>query len=682
MLRRQLAAILLVVASARAQSNTPPVVVITAPLDGQSTSSGDPVTFSASAHDAEDGDVGAGLAWTSSLDGPLGRGVQVTRLLRPGAHEIVASVVDREGLQGEARVHLTVVPPSLVFTATADTTVDAARPNAVLGAKVELTADATPVRQVLLRFTVPGSGPLRVRKAVVRLTVAAQALARSDTGGTLHLIADDGWSEDSTSYRRRPALDGPALARLGPVKSGQVVEIDVTPVIVTAGSYAFALTSDSTNAVKYRSREAASGRPELVLILDHPPSSSTATTPGEGDSGDRGYEDFAFGPGVEATENKATAQKPESKLWHHDGTWWAMLYRPEAGAHRIHRLETASQTWIDTGTAVDERAKSRQDVLWDGRALYVASRFDGTPAQNRLLRFHYTSAARSWTLDAGFPVDVPGGGTESMTIAKDGTGTLWLAYTLNARVWVAYTLGDDALWAPPFVVPVGDATAVALDDIAGVQALAGAVGVFWSNQLTHAFYLAVHRDGTPPAAWALETAAAGSKLADDHFNMKLARDGRLFVAVKTSRTRSEDTLVGLLVRAPDGAWSPLHPVTTVEYNPTRPLCLLDESARLVHVFYSPNQTNIYVKTSDLDTISFPGGSGAPFITSTRVGGINNPTSTKQSIGPETGLVVVAASSDSQSYWHEAITPAEPPADAPLLRLPPFLPILRLPGVLR
>ena len=132
----------------------------------------------------------------------------------------------------------------------------------------------------------------------------------------------------------------------------------------------------------------------------------------------------------------ATAQKPESKLWHHDGTWWATLYRPEAHAFRIHRFERASETWVDTGTLVDERARSRQDTLWDGQHLYVASRFGEDAPQNRLSRYHYDGAGRVFVLDAGFPVDLPGGGTEALTIAKDSSGALRLVDWPEARIYV------------------------------------------------------------------------------------------------------------------------------------------------------------------------------------------------------------------------------------------------------
>src|SRR5439155_987853 len=87
------------------------------------------------------------------------------------------------------------------------------------------------------------------------------------------------------------------------------------------------------------------------------------------------------------------------------------------------------------------------------------------------------------------------------------------------------------------------------------------------------------------------------------------------------------------VRSPAGVWSPLYKVTDVDFNPTRPLCLLDEAARRVYVFYSLDQSAIYYKVSDLDSIAFPDGRGTPFIVSTLATDSNNPTSTKPTCAP-------------------------------------------------
>lgn len=127
--------------------------------------------------------------------------------------------------------------------------------------------------------------------------------------------------------------------------------------------------------------------------------------------------------------------------------------------------------------------------------------------------------------------------------------------------------------------------------------------------------------------------------------------------MRRRHTRAGATLVGLLVRAPSGTWSALHQVGTAELNPTRPLCILDEVANQVYVFYSPNQSAIYYKASDMNTIAFPGGSGTPFMARDVVADINNPTGTKQNIDVKTkGLVVVGSSSSRMTYWHNAFAP--------------------------
>ena len=378
---------------------------------------------------------------------------------------------------------------------------------------------------------------------------------------------------------------------------------------------------------------------------------------------DVGFEDFRYGPGVDQDNNRITGSKPESKLWYAGGIWWATLFSPATAAYTIHRLDMATQKWVNTGIVIDERPTSRQDVLIDGKKLYLVSRMTDPPGQNRLLRYTYYTKAQTFVLDAGFPVNIAGGGTESMTIAKDFTQTLWIAYTLGEQVFVNHTVGSDSEWATPFVVPIADedpdAATVSPDDIAGVVAIDGAVGVFWSNQLTNKDYFAVHRAGeaaADPASWILEVAATGGRVADDHFNMKLASDGRLFVAVKTSRTAAGSTLIGLLVRSPQGAWSELHHVTSTESQGTRPICLLDEVHRTVHVFYSPLEGAIYTKASNMDAIAFPDpvGIGEPFITNSDAAVINNATSAKQNVDPQTGLVVLA--SGSGRYWHGTIDP--------------------------
>jgi hypothetical protein len=316
----------------------------------------------------------------------------------------------------------------------------------------------------------------------------------------------------------------------------------------------------------------------------HTPASATVTVTVTA-SGSVGFRDFTYPSAVgTAMSNEATAQKPESHLWFVDGTWWATLYSTAGSAHHIHRLDRLTQRWIDTGVFIDERPLSRQDCLWDGDKLYMSSRTGYLAAgTNRLLRYSYDTTLKTWFMDPGFPVTIPGGGTESLTLAKDSTGRFWLAYTWNSTVYVAYSLADDMHWSAPFVLPATQGLPVDPDDIAGVIAMDGKIGVFWTNQKNGGDYFAWHPDAAAPAAsWTTEVAVIGNKAADDHFNMKLAADGRLWVVMKTSRTGSSDILVGLLVRATNGTWSPMYDVGTFGGTwGTRGLVQLDEPHRRV-----------------------------------------------------------------------------------------------------
>jgi hypothetical protein len=99
----------IVVAITDATSNQSPIVSITTPADGVSVPQGVPVEFSATASDAEDGPIGASIAWSSSIDGAFGIGDTVTSsALSPGSHTISAQVTDSAGATRSDSITITV----------------------------------------------------------------------------------------------------------------------------------------------------------------------------------------------------------------------------------------------------------------------------------------------------------------------------------------------------------------------------------------------------------------------------------------------------------------------------------------------------------------------------------------------------------------------------------------------
>ena len=340
------------------------------------------------------------------------------------------------------------------------------------------------------------------------------------------------------------------------------------------------------------------------------------------------------------------------------------MFSSGAQEYRIHRLDWATQTWTDTGVAIDSRKQASADVLWDGTKLFIASagpnsRTAGDEAQLR--RFSYDASSDTYTLDSGFPVTIVRGGMEAVVLAKDTTGSLWVTYTRGNAVWVARTTGNDSTWAAPFNLPVDKASNLTPDDISAIVAFDSKIGVMWGNQSTgiETYYFATHADGSGDFTWQSGPALAIPKGADDHINLKaLSGDsiGRVFAAVKTSNTGANEPLTMLLVLLADGRWVN-HTVTSASENQTRPIVQIDQENRNVYVFAAApccSGGTIYYKEANLDAISFPGGPGTSFMQSASDNCISNVTSTKQNLTGTTELVALAGADCTQFYFHNRV----------------------------
>ncbi|HEX8854981.1 MAG TPA: hypothetical protein VF752_05220 [Thermoleophilaceae bacterium] len=412
--------------------------------------------------------------------------------------------------------------------------------------------------------------------------------------------------------------------------------------------------------------------------------------------GDIGYRDQSYAP----LGGSPTSSKPESKLWFNNG-WWASMYNAGAGEHRIYKLNSALGVWSDSGVAIDKRASSRADALWDAgsKKLYVASHVyttSGTATTSgsagRLYRYSYDAAGDRYALDPGFPVTVNAAKTETLVIDKDSTGTLWATWTQGSRVYVNHTLGgNDAAWGTPYVVP-GPGTTLTSDDISSVIHFGGnKIGVMWSNQADHNFYFSVHADGAGDASWstsAVPSAAAGS---DDHINLKADSAGRVYAAVKTAaNNKSPDSTpeILLLVRSAGGAWGSATFGSAAD-SETRPIVLLDEQHGLIHMFATcpqPPSTSgqaggdICEKTTSMSSPSFAAGIGTAVIRDASSPKMNDATSTKQEVDGGTGIVVMANNASTDSYWHmqESLgAPPSAPAPAPVPKPARTSPRLRI-----
>jgi len=399
-----------------------------------------------------------------------------------------------------------------------------------------------------------------------------------------------------------------------------------------------------------------------------------------GAPGDVGYE----GPAYNGSGGAPTADKPQSKLWFNDGTWWADMFDTGSRTFHIFRLDRSAQTWVDTGTRIDDRPGTRADLLWSGGKLYAASavrasssssNVTGQPA--RLYRYSYSSQTRTYTLDPGFPVAINNVSSESITLDRDSRGTLWATWTQAQKVYVNSTTTSDSAWGTPFTLGDANANNLNADDISTLAAFGNnRVGLMWSNQTMSAVYFATHRDGDDRATWTTRVAASDPRFADDHLNLRqLEGDnlGHLFAVVKTGHDddgASASQIEVLELNTGSGNWV-RHVYATVADCHTRPMLTIDSTNRMLHVFatapsasgcpYSGAPGSIYVKSSALDQVSFPAGRGTPVIRDADSANLNDVTGTKQNVTSSTGMVVLASNDGTSRYWH---------ADVPLTTVSP------------
>jgi hypothetical protein len=77
---------------------------------------------------------------------------------------------------------------------------------------------------------------------------------------------NNGWTETGLTWNTRPTLMGGAIDNKGAIAGNTWVEYDVTSLVNGNGMYNFAFIAESTDGVKFSSRQ-GDLRPQLMLTI-------------------------------------------------------------------------------------------------------------------------------------------------------------------------------------------------------------------------------------------------------------------------------------------------------------------------------------------------------------------------------------------------------------------------------
>jgi hypothetical protein len=148
-------------------------------------------------------------------------------------------------------------------------------PTSNFGSDSLLGVDNSPVKNLLLKFTVTGVGSRTVVSAKLRL----YCLDPATFGGEFHRVADTTWTEGSVTWNTAPAADSIILGTLGSVVSGTWYEVDVTSLVTGDGIFSLRANSNSTNGADYSSKEGTAGfAPQLVITTASNATSTASPT--------------------------------------------------------------------------------------------------------------------------------------------------------------------------------------------------------------------------------------------------------------------------------------------------------------------------------------------------------------------------------------------------------------------
>jgi len=296
-----------------------------------------------------------------------------------------------------------------------------------------------------------------------------------------------------------------------------------------------------------------------------------------------------------------TADKPQSKVWKHDGNWFCVF--PTSDGTKIWKLD--KDKWEET-LHISAKTNSKADCVPHGKFTFILL-FQNTSSQFTVVK--YNDLTRSYEFSDKnnpiIPISFPGG-TETCVIDIDGLEHLWMTYEANNNIYVRNSSPPYKFWSLPHCI----ATGVKDDDISSVIQMNGKIGVLWSDQNTGFFGFKTHLDGDPITEWSQDEQPAsqsalniGGGMADDHINMKFSNGGRLYCAIKTSYDTLNQPKIGLLIRNKNGSWDDLYPVSN---SGTRPVCSIDEINQTLKIIYTETEAggDIIYRQSGLGEIEF------------------------------------------------------------------------------
>lgn len=293
-----------------------------------------------------------------------------------------------------------------------------------------------------------------------------------------------------------------------------------------------------------------------------------------------------------------TSDKPQSKLWFLNKSWWALL--PRTNGPSLWQRTTSG--WKEhTSVYTDLQGLPGRSDCWQEANIVTAVGV----ASNYLSVFSIeldTKKPSKFTAKklATLLPPTKSETIETATIARDRNNNWWVAADAGTSIYTWFS-ADGVKWSDP--IKLGEN--ISKDDICAIVALPKSVMVIWSDQNNDAVFCREHLNKNTSDNWnPIEIIQQGGLTADDHINAAISKDGTLWVATKNSLDVTGQPQLVLRVRSKTGKWSnyPYGPRQVIQ-EPSRPVVLVTPDGRILSgntVYYKKNRSQDHIEFGLID----------------------------------------------------------------------------------
>ncbi len=162
---------------------------------------------------------------------------------------------------------------TLTFTPVADSYVNQSDPSKNFGTNPSLRVDGSPLVHAYLRFDVSGIG----NSAVSKVTLRIFANSASSGGFKVDKVSNNSWQEKQINYDNAPQV-GTQVGKSQKFSSNTWVDVDVTSLFNSDGTYSIALAGIDNTAINLAARETGNHAGQLVVELSAPGSPTPTRT--------------------------------------------------------------------------------------------------------------------------------------------------------------------------------------------------------------------------------------------------------------------------------------------------------------------------------------------------------------------------------------------------------------------